>query len=106
MNNLRKDWLLNGRFKHNGLTYVKGVNENSANQILDKVEPFTIGQRIYVWDPYKVWRPSKDRPRGGDYNGGRAYGNIISIKGTVAMIKYDDIDELIEEQFQDLRTND
>lgn len=104
MKTLRQQWRFNGRFVHNGLTYCKGINDVSAQTVLNEVEPIKVGDRVYVWDPHKHWIASRDRPRGGDYQGGRAYGTVVSVNENKAMIQYDDYDlaELIEEQIKDL----
>lgn len=65
---------------------------------------FKVGQRVYVWDEYKSFIHDKYSIGGGRYQGGRAFGSIISISDGVAEIKYDDLDELVAEFLTDLRT--
>jgi hypothetical protein len=39
MGKLREQWIYEGAFMHNGLTYRKGVNDHSAERLLNDLEP-------------------------------------------------------------------
>jgi hypothetical protein len=104
MKSLRNQFLYNGKFTHKGLTYTKGINDSTANKLLNEIEPFNVGERVYVFDPHKTWVDNRDRARGGDYQGGRAFGTVHRILPDYkAEILYDDVAEPIVEDFSDLR---